>query len=329
MPIALLAVSFAVTLVMMPSLLRRLRGQGFVVRDMYKAGEAFVVTHAGLLALALSVVALMGTLLLEPWAYRSFPPSSEVTSPVVAAQLALFTTCGYGIVGAIDDRRPLSHLTKAALPLTLAFPAVGLAASRPETTKLLGLVLALEPYAFAILLVVVPVYILVVTNLVNMHSGFNGLQSGLSILLMVTLVARLWVDGRLESNLGLMVVLGSTLAFFPFNRFPAAGIEGNVGSFLVGATIGVAIVTNGLFLAGLVMLAPHIVDFLLFAFAKLTRRPFIKFGRVRENGTIEAPYPFKLKFLFPYYARLTEPQTVRLLYALTVIACLASFLVPF
>ena len=328
LPIFVLAISFVVTLALMPGLLRRLRRQGLVVRDMYKPGDADLVTHAGLLGLALSVAALVGTLVVEPWAYRSLPPSSDVTGPVVAAQLALFTMCGYGIVGAIDDRRPLSQLTKAVVPLTLAFPAVALAASRADSTALLALVPALQPYSFAILLAVVPVYVLVVTNLVNMHSGYNGLQSGLSILLMTTILARLFIEGRLESNLGLVVVLGSTMAFYPFNRFPAKALEGNVGSFLVGATIGVAIAANGLFLAGIVMLAPHILDFTLFAFAKAAGRPFVKFGRLRADGTIEAPYPFKLKFLLPYYARLTEPNTVRLLYVLTAIACMASFLVP-
>ena len=151
LPIFVLAISFVVTLALMPGLLRRLRRQGLVVRDMYKPGDADLVTHAGLLGLALSVAALVGTLVVEPWAYRSLPPSSDVTGPVVAAQLALFTMCGYGIVGAIDDRRPLSQLTKAVVPLTLAFPAVALAASRADSTALLALVPALQPYAFAML----------------------------------------------------------------------------------------------------------------------------------------------------------------------------------
>lgn len=288
-----------------------------------------MVTHAGLLALAFSMVGLLATFILRPPSLLAISVPGRPIDPIVATQLALLTICGYGVIGAMDDRHSLSHLVHVVGPLTLALPAAVLTLSRPESV--LGLVLfpALQPIATVSLLIVVALYILVVTNLINMHSGYNGLQSGLCLILLGTLIVRVTLDGKLEGNLVLFLIAGGAAALYPFNRYPARAIEGNVGSFLFGSAIGVAIVTNGLFISGIVMLAPHIFDFLLFLYAKARGLPFIKYGRVRPDGTIEAPYPFKLKFLLPFYFHLTERQTVRILYGITALASAFSFAVNF
>ncbi len=317
-----------VTLALMPAALARLRARGLVVVDMYKPGRPTIATHAGIVGLGLAVAVLFVLVLIEP-VLLLFPYAVPLgANPILISQLLLFTICGYGIVGAIDDRHSLSHLTKAAVPLTLGLPAYAIALTHPEAQGLLGFLPVLAANAPWVLLVVVPVYVLVVTNLVNMHSGFNGLQSGLSLLLLGTLLLRLGLAGRLEENLPLLAMFGYLVGFFPFNRYPAKAIEGNVGSFLIGATIGVGIAANGLYLAGVVMLAPHILDFLLFVYTKAAGLPFKKFGRLREDGTVEAPYPYKLKFLLPYYFHLSEQRTVVLLWALSLAACILSFAVP-
>lgn len=320
-----MVLSFLGTLALAPTFLKRLRSRGFLVPDMYKEQQPLVVTHLGLLTLATATGGLIALLLLRPLSPVILSPVLDPLDPLVVAQLALFTICGYGVVGAIDDRHRLSHRIKAAVPLTLGLPAAFVASTR--SVAALHYFPFLQSQQTIILLVVVPVYILVVTNLVNMHSGFNGLQSGLSLILMGTLALRLTISGDLERNLALLVVAGSVAALYPFNRYPARAIEGNVGSFLVGATIGVTIVANGWYFAGAVMLAPHIVDFLLFAYTKVAGLPFVKFGITRPDGVIEAPYPFKLKFFFPYYFPLTERQTVRLMYMLSATACGFSLLV--
>ncbi len=326
--LAIFFVSFLGALALMPPFLRRLRNRGLVVPDVYKQDQPMLVTHAGILALGFAVVGLFVTAVLAPRPYLLWSAPSQLGDPAVAAELALVTICGYGVIGAIDDRRSLSHLTKAAVPLTLSLPCVALTISRSFNNPILSWFPGLARNPGLVFLIVVPVYILVVSNLINMHSGFNGLQSGLSLLLLGTLVLRFAWEGTLDGNLALLIVFGCTAAFYPFNRYPARAIEGNVGSFLVGAAIGVGIVTNGLFLAGVIMLAPHILDFLLFAFVKASRRPFIKYAKVRPDGTILAPYPFKLKFLLPYYFSLTERQTVWWLYLLTAVCCGLSLFIP-
>jgi UDP-N-acetylglucosamine--dolichyl-phosphate N-acetylglucosaminephosphotransferase len=321
--------AFLATLALTPGAIERLRRQGFVVPDVYKRDARKIVTHVGLLGLGVAIAALLLLLMLHPPPSLFSESQLNVSDPFVAAQLALFTICGYGIVGALDDRRSLSHIVKAVVPFTLGLSAAVVVAARPDSITVFRTIPFLAVLGPILPFAVVPLYILVVTNLVNMHSGFNGLQSGLSLILLATILLRLMLEGRFDQGLALVPVFGSLAAFFPFNRYPARAIEGNVGSFLVGSAIGVGLATSGLFIAGIVMMAPHVLDFALFAFTKVTARPFLKYGTVRADGSIQAPYPFKLKFLLPYGFPLTEVQTVRLLYLVTFLACGLSFLIPY
>jgi len=43
----------------------------------------------------------------------------------------------------------------------------------------------------------------------------------------------------------------------------------------------------------------------------------VKFGGLREDGTLIVPNPLTFKWLFPYYYRLTERQTMWIMYAIT------------
>jgi len=45
----------------------------------------------------------------------------------------------------------------------------------------------------------------------------------------------------------------------------------------------------------------------------------LKFGEVRDDGTIKVPNPWTLKWTCPYYLRLTEHQSMWIMYILTTI----------
>jgi UDP-N-acetylglucosamine--dolichyl-phosphate N-acetylglucosaminephosphotransferase len=175
---------------------------------------------------------------------------------------------------------------------------------------------------------VVPAYVMVTANLANMHSGFNGLASGTALLVLISLMLKSAVMGGLEDLWFTLPLVGVALAFLYYNFYPSKIFEGDVGSFLLGAAIGVVVILQKLEFIGFVMLIPHTVDFLIYFYLKAKRMPFIKFGRVREDKTIEPPNPLKLKFLLPYYLRLTEKQTVFALYLLTAIFCIIGLLIP-
>lgn len=61
--------------------------------------------------------------------------------------------------------------------------------------------------AFGILMrsPIVPIYVLVTANLVNMHSGFNGFASGLSAIIMAFLLLKFIIEGYNSAHTQLSV----------------------------------------------------------------------------------------------------------------------------
>ena len=180
---------------------------------------------------------------------------------------------------------------------------------------------------------VIPVYVMVVANLINMHSGYNGLQSGLSIILISTLLIKSWIDGILEVVIPGGAFLGAMMALWFFNKYPSRVFEGNIGSLLFGSVIGCIIVIQEYWWLGFFILIPHTVNFLLWLvwLIMMRRHPeeyleedgyHKKFGSLRRDGTLEVPNRLTLKWIPNYYWRLTEKQSTIIAYFVTVSFCL-------
>jgi len=60
----------------------------------------------------------------------------------------------------------------------------------------------------------------------------------------------------------------------------------------------------------------------------MKRMPFRKFGRIREDGTIEVPNRLTLKWVLPASFRMTEVQATLAMFGLTGIFCIAGFFIP-
>jgi len=122
----------------------------------------------------------------------------------------------------------------------------------------------------------------------------------------------------------LMPILGG-LFVWTFYEFLVGGfLWTNVGSMMVGSAVGAYIVLTGAYVFGAIILIPHIIDFIMYVYSvTIGRKNFdkIKFGKLRKDGTIESPTRLKLKFLLPYYFKLTEKQTTILLFIFTGIFC--------
>jgi UDP-N-acetylglucosamine--dolichyl-phosphate N-acetylglucosaminephosphotransferase len=54
-----------------------------------------------------------------------------------------------------------------------------------------------------------------------------------------------------------------------------------------------------------------------------------KFGKLREDGTIEAPNPLTLKWVLPYYFRVKEWQVTLCMFALTTFFCVIALFIPY
>lgn len=309
LPIPYFMLALILAFIITPYFIKKLAERGYVVRDYHKPGAKMVPTGGGMIILLAALF--------------SFAINSAFfdVSPINYVLFVIITM--FGLFGIIDDMVELRAIFKIVVLYFCSLPLYHYIGSTEVMLPLdinLGLI-----YPFLI----VPIYVLVVANLVNMHSGYNGLASGLSLILLFFFLLKSYIAGNISSVITIIAIAGATLGFFYYEHYPSKIFWGNSGSFSVGAAIGLIIVVQGFLISGFIMLIPHTVNFLMYVYWKVRRIPITKFGDIRENGTIIVPNRLTLKWVLPSYRRLTEKQATYVMYALTVLFSLFGLWIPY
>jgi len=314
MVIVFFIVSFSFTMFSLPTIIKKLREQGTVVKDMYKKTFPLVPTNGGLPILLIAIFSLSILTLF----YGKYITPINYTIIVVVVLFGLF--------GLLDDFINIGRPAKLILLYYCSYPLIPFITS----TFIIFPIIGSMDFSVIYLQLIIPTYVPVVANLVNMHSGFNGLAPGLSLIVLATLVLKAFFVGNITSALFLVCLTGAVLAYFWFEKYPSRIFWGNIGALSVGAAIGCLIVTQGFIISGFVMLIPHTVNFLLYVYWRLriARYPEAKFGSIREDGTVEVPNPLTIKWVLPYYFRMSEQRATYAMFSVTAVFCAIGFYMP-
>ncbi|MFH1126004.1 MAG: UDP-N-acetylglucosamine-1-phosphate transferase [Candidatus Altiarchaeota archaeon] len=295
------AISMMVTVYITPKVIKKLCKEHHLVKDHYKNGEVRIPTGGGIAMIGGILGSMVMTILL-------FPNVADLL-------IFYFIVLSYGMFGVGDDLLNISQKSKIFLPFFLALP-IALLNSDTSPWLIFGEVELGLGWNY----ILAPLYIVVAANLINMHSGFNGLCTGMSSIILWFIAIKAYLVHGVDSLFYIAPVLGAAVAFWLFDRHPSKIFMGNSGSMILGSAIGGLIVLNNIEVFGLILLFPHIINFLLYIYWRVfSNTPLQKFGSVRHDNTVEAPNPFTLKWIAPYYFRLTERQSVFVMYAVTVI----------
>jgi UDP-N-acetylglucosamine--dolichyl-phosphate N-acetylglucosaminephosphotransferase len=302
---------FFIILVTTPYLILKLTRRGLVVKDYYKKGNKMVPTGGGI---AIMLAVLFSISINE--IFYNF----DATNYVMLNVILLF-----GLFGILDDMIDIGRPAKLVLMYYCSYPLMQYATHTQILLPLLGHV------EFGILYsqLIVPTFVLVAANLVNMHSGFNGMSSGLSVIVLISLIIKSVMTGSIDNIIAIIAMAGATLGFVLFELYPSRIFWGNVGSLTVGASLGVMIVMQGFIVSGFIMLIPHTINFLMYVYWRVKKYPQVKFGRTRDDDTLEVPNNLTLKWVLPYYFKVTERQSTYAMYAVTAVFCVIGILVPY
>ena len=294
----------------MPYFINKLTESGLVGRDYYKKGKVLIPERGGI---AILLIALLS------FSLNSLFFKFTSTNYVVLIVIALF-----GIFGILDDMIDIGRVSKLLIMYYCSYPLIQYAT---HTAVMLPSIGSIE-LGILYLQFIVPTYVLVASNLVNMHSGYNGLASGLSAIVLVTLLIKSMMIGDVENIIAIVAITGALLGYLYYDMYPSRSFWGNVGSLTIGAAIGTIIVIQGFIISGFVMLIPHTVNFLMYVYWRLRKYPDAKFGQDRGDGILEVPNPLTLKWVLPYYYNVTERQATYAMYLLTMFFCGIALMIP-
>lgn len=139
------------------------------------------------------------------------------------------------LVGLYDDLRGLSARAKL-----LAQVLAGLFAfAGGNALTLFGGGVVGPPVALALNLAATILWVVAITNAMNLIDGLDGLATGITTIVVLALAALAASQARAGTAFVAAIVAGAAIGFLPYNLHPARIFLGDSGSFLLGSILAV------------------------------------------------------------------------------------------
>ncbi len=314
--------SFLTTFIATPRIAEFNRRHGIVGIDYHKPSKPEIPEMGGISMLAgLSI----SSILLLLW----YPLSFWHTISFLLVALSV------GCVGIIDDLiglnakiKPILTFLAGLIPVMLnmvAYPKIyqgylSVPFGRIRITILYNLLL--------------PLGIAVASNTMNMCDPVNGVMSGSSTIISATLLIASIVTGKFYASPYIASILGCTLAFYIYNKYPARVFPGDTGTLSIGAAIAYASVIGGLEFIALTTMLTQILNALFtlislggfFERKSISERPV----QVLENGLITANTdpiaPITLTRMLTASKPMTEKEIASAFFILTGFSCILALI---
>jgi UDP-N-acetylglucosamine--dolichyl-phosphate N-acetylglucosaminephosphotransferase len=303
--------SFALSLVMIfviiPWLIPKLRAKGMVGKDLNKPTHPEVAELGGI-AVVIAFFAGVSLLL-----------ALDGVNDRELLEVSLSTVLGAAFIGLIDDIFELRQRQKAFFPFLLALP-LGAALNPTITIPYLG-----DVNFGSWMLVAAPFAITCAANAGNMLEGFNGLGTGLGIIMTTALVSMAILHDRLDGMFLLVPLLGALVGFLWFNKFPAKIFPGDTLMLFMGATIAAAGMLSSLYIQTTLIFMPLILEFFLKSRGHFRAQNYCSEssnGYLEYHGRIES-----LTHLVMKSNKRTEQQVVSTIWLLEAVVCLVVVMV--
>ena len=293
--------AFCATYLIVPWLIPKLRARGIVGRDLNKKGQPFIVEMGGI-AVVIGFFTGMSVSL-----------ESDGVENKELLYISLSTVLGAAFVGVLDDLFELRQRQKALLPFLIALP-LGVAIDTTVFIPFVG-----EVDVGFLMIVCAPFAVTCAANAGNMLEGFNGLGTGLGILMCSALIILAAHHNRLDGVFILAPLLGGLLAFLLFNKYPAKIFPGDTLMLFTGAAIAIGGMLSNLYIQTSFIFLPMIIEFFLKLRGDFKAENYCSDtsnGSLEYSGRIES-----LTHIFMKNLRLTETRLVAVIWALETVLC--------
>jgi UDP-N-acetylglucosamine--dolichyl-phosphate N-acetylglucosaminephosphotransferase len=301
------AIAFAMTFSIIPWMIPKLIGKGIVGRDLNKPNAPRTAEMGGI-AVVIGFFAGVSLLL-----------SVDGVTDISLLNVSLAVILGAAFIGMIDDMFELRHRQKAFFPFLLAMP-LGAALNPSLYIPFIG-----EVDLGPLMILAAPFAITCAANAANMLEGFNGLGTGLGVIMSTTLIILAFTHDRMDGVYLLIPLVGCLLAFLWFNKYPAKVFPGDTLMLFMGATIAAAGMLSSLYLQTIIIFMPMIIEFFLKMRGRFKAENYCsnaQNGHLEYHGRIES-----ITHVFMKNSKLTEPRLVNRIWLIEGVICLAVILV--
>ncbi|ABM81256.1 MraY family glycosyltransferase [Hyperthermus butylicus] len=280
------AIAGLLVLIIEPRWIRLALERGLAGRDMNKPDRRLVAEAGGVWVV---IAAAFGLLVLEALYIYLAGTQYHIVEYFALITLLLLAS----IIGMLDDflgwKKGLPRSYRVAFTVPISLPLVAVKAG--TTTISLPLIGTLD-LGLLYPLVAVPIGVVGAANGFNMIAGFNGLEAGMGLLLMLFTAAYAYMKGLVFIAQAALVMAAVLLAFLRYNWYPARVFPGNTLTYGVGAYFATLVVLGNMEKFGLILFIPYFIKAYMYfrAVRILGTKDLEAFGVPGPNGCLKTPH---------------------------------------
>lgn len=324
-------VSFLTTFVVTPQLIKFLYAVRVVGLDLHKKGKTSVPSSGGVCVAGGILAGLLTYVGIQTFVYGEYTISIYLLA--VIASILIVTFGGF-----LDDLNVKSKVvrTKDGKNIKVGFPqwfkplltlpaAIPLMVIKAGVTTMTIPIFGTINFGILYPLILVPIGILGASNMINLLGGFNGVEAGMGIVYCTTLGIYSFLFGA-NASIIFLTCSAALFAFLIYNWYPAKILPGDSLTYLLGAVVASGVIFGNIERAGVIVLFPFFIEFLLKLRSRLKASSI---GKLREDGKIDPPYGkriYSLTHIVMNLGKFTEKQIVIILILIQIFFSILPFL---
>jgi len=327
---AIVVLSYALTYLLTPVVMRRMRRAGKMGVDVNKKDKRKIPEMGGIA----SMLSFSGICFLTAGLMRVLDTYEEYSIHLTIAALVFVLAAVIGFVddlGLIRRREKAVLIAVASIPLVIFHPVDAVV-----TLPFAGALDLGQDYMLflAFWFLGVPFGVMACANAFNMSAGYNGMESGIPAITSASMLAVLFIKGAgFGSVLIYSTLMGSALGLFYYNRYPARVFVGDIGTLGFGAVYASAAVLADVIPYAIIAIAPAFFE--LYDLAANRKVPLAERRRAALNpvilrsGRLKPPKgaeTYNLGYYLLSRRPMREPELVSRIFLLYGISGLAAVL---
>jgi UDP-N-acetylglucosamine--dolichyl-phosphate N-acetylglucosaminephosphotransferase len=300
--LASMLISFLISFILTPRIIEFLRAAQIVAVDLNKKEKPKLPTGGGICVATGILAGILFYVGLKTFSLvlssSGFQASSIQLLAVISSILIVTLS------GLLDDLNVKTKVvqTKDGMNVKVGFPqwvkplltlpaAVPLMVINAGVTTMALPIIGVIDFGILYPLLIIPIGFVGASNMINNLGGFNGLEAGMGTVYTFSLGVFAWMAGRTQAAVLLLTACVALLAFLRYNWYPARILPGDSLTYFLGSLVAAGVIIGNMERAGLLVMLPFIIEFVLKARSKLEASSL---GKLRDDGKLDPPYGKKI-----------------------------------
>lgn len=322
MPVIL---SFFVVLFLLPNWIKRAKKQNLVGKDIHKIEETQVAESGGINVVSGFALGVLAYIAINTFIFKSNENFIEVFALLTTILLISFIAFTDDILGWKIGLRRRTRL------ILVAFASIPLVAINAGKSIIYLPFFGVTDVGILYPLVLIPIGIVGATTTFNFLAGYNGLEAGQGIIILIAIAIITYLTKNSWLALIVLCMIAALLAFIFYNFYPAKVFPGDSLTYSVGSLIAIVAILGNFERIAVFFFIPYILEVILKLRGGLIKQSF---AIVQPDSSLKLRYEkiYSLNHLAIFLMQKlkikpTEVKTVLAIWLFQIVVIVIGFII--